>query len=666
MSISTRTGLFLALQSTAIGTAIAVPVVLQEPPPANPSETAQVTLLPDGRWRIGMFMPSGNADTRFTVIAPPPDVLEEVLLYHNTTGIGTLRIVGDAVDGAVTSVSRIRVNDGPAPGKGRAVLEFLRASGDIGPVDIGAVERAVIDGSITGRWDISSGGGYPAFIDDLFVGQDVRANVGCVSIDGPGRGRFGSIFVGGTIGTPSQQVSISADGPIGSISASAIYADLRTDASFGTFSPANSIRARSGPIVGQVIVGSLVPNSSNANPQIFAAGDIDADILVRGEVRATEGFPLGASIASGGSLRAGRTITIVGSMYNEVSGFNGGIAIANPQGLQGNIVLNALDSAPLPWARPVTIGATSLLAQPEYSITPSTLGGGAIGQSPLRQYPLDTTFAELGSAGAQDNFGLFLDSTIRQQFAPSAPAATRVPLHVGFYGPVFVAANSRPFKAELFNESGTNSIDVSHLFTARRSTTNSRWVEIVGLPNTNYFSGRYRFTYLDGAEGAPRIRVNLQPFFGLGSGVVMSQPLIIDVGRDANIDANGNYAGNGELDILEIARLCADTNGNGVIDDCNCPDKNGNGIIDGSPAEYCVADLAGPDPSNPGAAIPTPDGFVDDLDFTIFQAAYNELYDWRGDMNGDSITDDADFQLFILFYDKLDCLEQFPMKPCGS
>ena len=62
------------------------------------------------------------------------------------------------------------------------------------------------------------------------------------------------------------------------------------------------------------------------------------------------------------------------------------------------------------------------------------------------------------------------------------------------------------------------------------------------------------------------------------------------------------------------------------------------------------------------AAVSTPcpgdfngDGQVDDADFTLFVAPYNDLVDPRADLNGDGNTDDADFVIFLASYNALVC-----------
>ncbi|MFO0859663.1 MAG: hypothetical protein U0570_03840 [Phycisphaerales bacterium] len=60
------------------------------------------------------------------------------------------------------------------------------------------------------------------------------------------------------------------------------------------------------------------------------------------------------------------------------------------------------------------------------------------------------------------------------------------------------------------------------------------------------------------------------------------------------------------------------------------------------PPPTCPADLNG-------------DTLVDDLDFQIFVGAYHVLLSPAGDFNFDAVTDDADFQVFLRAYGDLVC-----------
>lgn len=52
------------------------------------------------------------------------------------------------------------------------------------------------------------------------------------------------------------------------------------------------------------------------------------------------------------------------------------------------------------------------------------------------------------------------------------------------------------------------------------------------------------------------------------------------------------------------------------------------------------------------------DGVVDDADFSIFAAAYDEFLNTDGDLNVDGATDDADFSVFVVAYERLVCGEE--------
>ena len=71
------------------------------------------------------------------------------------------------------------------------------------------------------------------------------------------------------------------------------------------------------------------------------------------------------------------------------------------------------------------------------------------------------------------------------------------------------------------------------------------------------------------------------------------------------------------------------------FDGIDCPDLRAG-------CSFCAADLSG-------------DRLVDDTDFVLFAAAYENLFDLTGDLNADGVTDDADFVLFAAAYNALLC-----------
>jgi hypothetical protein len=71
------------------------------------------------------------------------------------------------------------------------------------------------------------------------------------------------------------------------------------------------------------------------------------------------------------------------------------------------------------------------------------------------------------------------------------------------------------------------------------------------------------------------------------------------------------------------------------FDGIDCPDLRAG-------CSFCEADFSG-------------DRVVDDSDFVIFAAAYENLFDLTGDLNADGVTDDGDFPIFAQSYDALVC-----------
>jgi hypothetical protein len=219
--------------------------------------------------------------------------------------------------------------------------------------------------------------------------------------------------------------------------------------------------------------------------------------------------------------------------------------------------------------------------------------------------------------------GVYLDSGFRTTNVADRPA-------IAFYGPVKVVNSpdpqkKQPFTVVISNETNTINMNVSHLFRVITDPTSNRMLrlEYLNAQTAYLLSGRYTITNNATGEqvvcdiNEPNVPVNM-----LGG-------LQLDIGRDCN--------GNGELDSLEIANdVTLDIDpADGVLDSCPL-----NGMI-------CVADL-------------NQDMYVDDADFVIFAAAYNEVTSPFGDFTGDFATNDEDFVIFAAFYNKVDCLEPWP------
>lgn len=154
-----------------------------------------------------------------------------------------------------------------------------------------------------------------------------------------------------------------------------------------------------------------------------------------------------------------------------------------------------------------------------------------------------------------------------------------------------------------------------------------------------------------------------------------------------NTSVNGNYNSLDVIDSEDVAELQkllayrivpipADRNDDGVVDcdDWICPDKwtNPSTGLDwrfGESGYVLALDIDGDgimgtetngDMYNFYRRLNrcdfNGDGFVDDLDFPIFSAFYNDYLE-GGDLNCDSVTDDADFVIFADAYDHVYCTD---------
>lgn len=374
--------------------------------------------------------------------------------------------------------------------------------------------------------------------------------------------------------------------------------------------------------------GSLVANNLlGAGGGTFGlrTGNVATNSAVNFRGDATE------PIILNGGLASGTTINISGSL----AGSNAFVQLPNQSRLGGQIIINSKDGLPAntpngTWTAPVYVGNGSvqnpayieLSPLPHYEQKSADLGGGAVGLVPFGLYRADSTKAMLDE-NIPLTRGVYLDSGFRTTNVADRPS-------IAFYGPVKVVNSpdpqkKQPFTVVISNETNTINMNVSHLFRVITDPTNNRMLrlEYLNAQTAYLLSGRYTITNNATGEqvvcdiNEPNIPVNM-----LGG-------LQLDIGRDCN--------GNGELDSLEIANdVTLDIDpADGVLDSCPL-----NGMI-------CVADL-------------NQDMYVDDADFVIFAAAYNEVTSPFGDFTGDFATNDEDFVIFAAFYNKVDCLAPWP------
>jgi hypothetical protein len=491
----------------------------------------------------------------------------------------------------------------------------------------GSIQSLLVSGNLIGNLQGRS--------VEVFNGDIVAMNVGGI-MSGPvyvENGRIQSLSIG-TLESPDYSIENALSqpdpaqyyrGPV-----SARFGIDRLTA--GSINKTNIIANLNGTgNIGFVKTTQLFSNSSLVGNSLTTTGASDSGVLVQGSTTPTNskmsfrGNATEPIILSGG-LAAGTTVNISGSL----AGSNALVTLP-ADGLKGQIIINSKDGLPANaadgvWTAPVLVGGQSLTNLPYYNVKSSDLGGGAVGLVPFGLYRTDSTKALLNESIPLTR-GVYLDSGFRTTNVADRPA-------IAFYGPVKVvntpanATELQPFTVKISNEENTISMDVSHLFRVVTDPTSARVLrlEYRNAMSSYLLTGRYTIT--NNASGERVVCDINQP----NVPVDMLGGYQIDIGRDCN--------DNNKLDSLEIAEDVTFTLDvaptDGIIDTCPHNDA------------ICVADING-------------DLLVDDLDFTQFAIAYNEVTSPFGDFDGDFDTDDADFVIFAAFYNRLDCTDPWPM-----
>lgn len=282
-------------------------------------------------------------------------------------GIDTHEIVRLDVDGDVLGPISHR------PVSGNPTLGMLRVIGNIDPAS----------------------GGVVAFDGNIGTIRTVSGNLLCdvLCLDGD----IGSIDVGGTIGTQASPVNVWCAGPIKFLACEDLYADLDTG-KYGSPYPLYELYVEStdpdhGNFEGRIHCLYVSKIGDEGNGEILVTGNLTGDIDIDDD--------LAEDLTIGGVLDAAEPLTI-GAQLKANGGVPSVVHFDNPQGLEGQIIINAID-ADEEWNGIVQFaqlsgGPIALSPVPYYDNKSSTFGGGAVGLVPFNVHYRDCT-----PAGTKDD-----------------------------------------------------------------------------------------------------------------------------------------------------------------------------------------------------------------------------------------------------------------------
>ena len=267
-------------------------------------------------------------------------------------------------------------------------------------LDQGTIGRVLTDGDVVGT-------GVPPVVESpsgsisrIQIGGDLLGDLSAPN------GTILRVEVTGDIGSPASLVSISANGrfafagPIQLISASSIYADIDIPGDAQGQSELRRLETTgatsAGDFVGSLNVG-YVGFCQPGDLGISILGDLDADIDLTSI--ADRDIIVGGTFLPGRFVRYGTRLG-VNPDKPQCSGFTARFIVLAPQGLQGQVIVNASDTFG-EWLDNVEIGTGAgqvilgpSQAQPDqapfYDRLSADLGGGAVGVVPFNVHPRDS------------------------------------------------------------------------------------------------------------------------------------------------------------------------------------------------------------------------------------------------------------------------------------
>jgi hypothetical protein len=430
-------------------------------------------------------------------------VLSSLIVNLNTSQLCTLRVLGPTDLSPTGSIGSITYNQ---LSSGDLIITELRSAGSVGSIRAHGLNFADISGSVTGNITIDPRPTNPSGLTvllDTSINGSVLGNINCES------GYIANLVVGGTIGTPSNPVTVSAKGSSNSfitrIRCSAFYGTLRGP---GT-QPAPQVgefRTTSGPIVGELRFDSIY-NNQQVNEGLYCAGDLDANVTVSNAVAGT--------IQIGGEIKANRSVIVPAlapadiksisvRTLNKDATFSLGAGLpsdwtmifgsSTTPGLAGQVIIRNPSNTAGSWLGSVRVGGASgtlLSPIPSYTNSATTLGNGAVGEVPFRLRQQECTPAPIGGVRriARGAFGFNTAAHVGNAFGLS------------FYGPV-TGATTGNIILESFNEATStwSAVPAANYAVSTvsdwESNNRGRGVYIKGT--TTFPLGRYRVSATSG------------------------------------------------------------------------------------------------------------------------------------------------------------------------
>lgn len=364
------------------------------------------------------------------------------------------------------------------------------------------------------------------------------------------QGRIANIIANSSIGNQSAPITIQAAAGFGQIACENFYGSITAGAN-GNFADIDRIT------VSTDFTGTIDVRTFSGISPVVIDGDFDGNITL------TEELSSSTLVRIGGSLLSGASINLP------------------PSGLAGQIVVNNNDAGG-EWLGDVNVGAAAL-ADPMYTATAASLGGGSIGKAP---------------------FGLHDEScTPINGFSIAVSPTTIETVRMRYYGPL---------------DDGGVSAGGGTPFTVDRRTTipTGSWTPVSAASFSSAIVGN-EVVITEATSGAfePGFQYRFTATSALKSAGVAGTPIVLAEPYIVGMVTQGTGGGGGSCEdclvCLEICELGLEMVGPG-------PDFNGDGVVGAYDLQLMIAAMG----KSGGKADLNGDGVVDNVDLELFLTVY--------------------------------------------